>query len=153
MKDSNAKACWGFVCIKPMSELGERESVRRFGFSQWVWGRPQSGSASSGEDTSSLATPPAPCPGRTRNLWSRSDLLLTHSPLLGRRGAVGIGVGFPRQMDLETTKSPTGATLWLWGKAISPRKRRTPPGKAVGVSPCSPLSSSETKTGWTSELK
>lgn len=136
MKDRNAKACWGFVWIKPMGDWDiEREAVW---FSQWVRGRPQTRCANApGEGTKSLVIPV--CSGsRWNQEWVQELMPLTLLCLGGEE------FGGPRQMALEARKSPGGCFM-IPGKSHRPRGF-LPQGRRKRCFPCSPLSLIETKT-------
>lgn len=116
------------------NERVRRESVRRFGFSQWVWGRPQSGSASSGEDTTSLATPPAPRPCRTRNVWSRSDCCSLTLLCLEGEELWGLGWGFPGRWIWKPQSHPR-VLLYDCGEKPSAQEEENSPWEGGGCFP------------------
>lgn len=134
MKDRNAKACRGFVRIKPMNDW---DSERLFGFPNGceeghkpgVWKllerRPRAWSSS-----------PAPCPGRTRN-GSRSQCYSLSSAWEER------SPGVPGRWIWKPESHPV-AIIWFRGKAIS--QEGFSPREGERWFPCSPLSLTETKT-------
>lgn len=129
MKDRNAKACRGFVWIKPVSAWdGVRGGLV---FPVGVRKATDQVCNSPGEGTKRWVIP-----GWNQE-WVRELLPLTLLCLEGEEP------GGPRQMDLEARKSPGGGFM-IPGKSHRPRGF-LPQGRRK-VFPCSPLSLIETKT-------
>lgn len=123
MKDRNAKACWGFVSIKPVSDwdrvrgclvfpMGVRKATNQVCESSWT------GDQELGHPHQlHIQAEPGMGPGANA----------THSPLCGKRGVRG------SQADGSGSQK---VTRWLY---YDPRekpsaKRVSPPGKAKGGS-------------------
>lgn len=110
MKDKNAKACRGFVWIKPMGD--------------WDWARgylvfPAGEEGHDPPPRRLLERRPRlghlPQPHVQAEAGMGPGAAATHSPLLGRRGVWGL-----RQMDLKATESPGGYAIMV-GKSHQPR--------------------------------
>lgn len=134
MKDRNAKACRGFVWIKPASAWdGVRGGLV---FPVGVRKATDQVCDSSGEGTTRWVIP-----GWNQE-WVWELLPLTLLCLEGEEP------GGPRQMDLEARKSPGGGFM-IPGKKPS-AKRVSPPGKAKGGSHVRHWAWLKRRRGWTS---
>lgn len=142
MKARNAKACWGFVWIKPVSDwdraqgylvfpVGVRKATNRV---CKLW-------RAHGELGHPHQLHVRVQPGVVQELMPLTRLCL---------GGEELGGGVPGRWIWKPESHPV-AILWFLGKAIS--QRVSPPGKAKGGSHVRHWAWLKQRQGWTSVLK